>query len=88
MIDETFKEQGERSLVPEWALRKIARLRDAFGDCVRIAPGHVFDAIVLAADPSDADVFRRPGSVREVFQAGVAGKSGGDLLAERAAGRV
>ncbi len=149
VIDETFKEQGERSLVPEWALRKIARLRDSFGDCVRIAreagvriavgtdwwdrrqhgrnleelallhdaglaieevllaatavgaelcgvadrygriaPGYVFDAIVLAADPSDADVFRRPESVREVFQAGVAGKSGGDLLAERAAGRV
>jgi len=149
VIDETFKEQGERSLVPEWALRKIARLRDSFGDCVRIAreagvriavgtdwwdrrqhgrnleelallhdaglaieevllaattvgaelcgvadrygriaPGYVFDAIVLAADPSDADVFRRPETVREVFQAGVAGKSGGDLLAERATGRA
>jgi imidazolonepropionase-like amidohydrolase len=148
VIDETFKEEGDRTLLPAWALRKITQLRDSFGECVRIArdagarvavgtdwmdrrqhgrnleelallheagmpveevllaatasgaelcgvgdhygriaPGCVFDAIVLAEDPSDMSVFRRPETVREVFKAGVACRSAGDLLPERAAGR-
>jgi imidazolonepropionase-like amidohydrolase len=36
----------------------------------RIAPGYVFDAIVLDADPGDLGVFRTPGAVAGVFQAG------------------
>jgi len=38
----------------------------------RIAPGFVFDAILLDEDPSDLGVFERPGSVTGVFKAGVA----------------
>jgi imidazolonepropionase-like amidohydrolase len=49
----------------------------------RIAPGFVFDAVVLGRDPSDMAVFRDRTTVREVFKAGVACRSGGDLLAER-----
>jgi imidazolonepropionase-like amidohydrolase len=36
----------------------------------RIAPGFVFDAVVLDADPGDLGVFRTPGAVTGVFQAG------------------
>jgi imidazolonepropionase-like amidohydrolase len=36
----------------------------------RIAPGYVFDAIVLDEDPGDLGVFRTPGAVAGVFQAG------------------
>ncbi len=50
----------------------------------RIAPGYVFDALVLGEDPSDVSVFRRPASVREVFKGGVGCKTGSDLLTERA----
>ncbi len=49
----------------------------------RVAPGFVFDAIVVGRDPSDLAIFRQPGAVREVFKAGVACRGGGDLLAER-----
>ena len=49
----------------------------------RIAPGHVFDAIVLGNDPSDMAVFRDRRTVREVFKGGVACRSNDDLLAER-----
>ena len=38
----------------------------------RIAPGYVFDAILLDADPTDLDRFRDPGAVTGVFQAGAA----------------
>lgn len=38
----------------------------------RVASGYVFDAIALHRDPSDMAVFRQPGTVREVFKAGVA----------------
>ncbi len=36
----------------------------------RIAPGYVFDALLLDQDPSDLTLFDRPGAVAEVFQAG------------------
>jgi imidazolonepropionase-like amidohydrolase len=37
----------------------------------RIAPGYVFDAIVLDRDPSDLTMFAEPGSVTGVFKGGV-----------------
>ncbi len=37
----------------------------------RIAPGQVFDAILLDEDPSDLEVFNRPDGVTGVFQNGV-----------------
>jgi hypothetical protein len=40
----------------------------------RIAPGYVFDAIVLDEDPGDLSCFERPGAVKGVYQAGVAVK--------------
>lgn len=36
----------------------------------RIAPGQVFDALLLDEDPSDLSVFRRPGAVTGVFLRG------------------
>jgi imidazolonepropionase-like amidohydrolase len=49
----------------------------------RVAPGCVFDAVVLGEDPSDASVFKRPAAVREVFKGGLPCKTGSGLLAER-----
>jgi imidazolonepropionase-like amidohydrolase len=49
----------------------------------RIAPGYVFDAVVLGEDPSDVSVFRRPETVLEVFKGGAACKTGSELLRER-----
>ncbi len=37
----------------------------------RIAPGYVFDAVVLDRDPGDLSCFLRPGAVTGVFQAGL-----------------
>jgi imidazolonepropionase-like amidohydrolase len=37
----------------------------------RLEPGYQFDAIVLDDDPSDPDIFTRPGCVTAVFQRGV-----------------
>jgi imidazolonepropionase-like amidohydrolase len=37
----------------------------------RIAPGYVFDAIVLDRDPSDLTIFAEPGAVTGVFKGGV-----------------
>jgi imidazolonepropionase-like amidohydrolase len=37
----------------------------------RIAPGYLFDAIVLDRDPSDLTIFAEPGSVTGVFKGGV-----------------
>jgi imidazolonepropionase-like amidohydrolase len=59
---------------------ELCGVADRYG---RIAPGHVFDAIVLGRDPSDMAVFRDRTTVREVFKAGVACRSEGALLAER-----
>jgi len=53
----------------------------------RVAPGYVFDAIVLDRDPSDMAVFREKRTVRVVFKSGVACR-GGDLLAERGAAQA
>ena len=59
---------------------ELCGVGDRYG---RIAPGYVFDAVVLGNDPSDAAVFRDRATVREVFKGGVACHGGGDLLAER-----
>jgi imidazolonepropionase-like amidohydrolase len=61
---------------------ELCGVADRYG---RIAPGYVFDAIVLGNDPSDMAVFRDKATVREVFKGGVACRSGSDLLAERGA---
>ncbi len=58
---------------------ELCGVGDRYG---RVAPGYVFDAIVLGCDPSDAAVFRDRGTVREVFKGGVACRSDGDLLAD------
>jgi hypothetical protein len=36
----------------------------------RIAPGYVFDAILLDSSPEDSTIFNSPGAVTGVFQAG------------------
>jgi len=36
----------------------------------RIAPGYIFDAVLLDEDPSDVTMFERPGAVSRVFKAG------------------
>jgi imidazolonepropionase-like amidohydrolase len=59
---------------------ELCGVGDRYG---RIAPGYVFDAVVLGRDPSDMAVFRDKSTVREVFKGGVACRSDGDLLAER-----
>lgn len=46
---------------------ELCGVADTYG---RIAPGYVFDAIVLDEDPSDIAVFGRPGSVTGVFKGG------------------
>ena len=62
---------------------ELCDVSDRYG---RIAPGFVFDAIVVDRDPSDLAIFREKEAVREVFKAGVA-CCGGDLLAERGSSR-
>lgn len=64
---------------------ELCGVADRYG---RLAPGYVFDAVVLDRDPSDPGIFRTPGAVREVFKAGVACRSDGDLLAERGPSRT
>ena len=46
---------------------ELCGVDDTYG---RIAPGYVFDAIVLDDDPSDLQIFREPGSVCGVFKGG------------------
>jgi imidazolonepropionase-like amidohydrolase len=64
----------EAGLTPEEALLAAtvggAELCGVAYDRGRIAPGSVFDAIVLDADPGDLSVFRNPEAVTGVFQAG------------------
>ncbi len=36
----------------------------------RIAPGYIFDAVLLDEDPSDVSMFERPGAVFQVFKGG------------------
>jgi imidazolonepropionase-like amidohydrolase len=64
----------EAGLTPEEALLTAtaggAELCGVAHERGRIAPGCVFDAVVLDADPGDLGVFRSPGAARGVFQAG------------------
>jgi imidazolonepropionase-like amidohydrolase len=64
----------DAGLTPEEALLAAtaggAELCGVAQDRGRIAPGYVFDAIVLDADPGDLSVFRNPEAVTGVFQAG------------------
>ena len=48
---------------------KLCGVADRYG---KIAPGYVFDAIVLDEDPGDLSVFLEPGAVTGVFKGGVA----------------
>lgn len=64
----------EAGLTPEEALlaatlggAQLCGVEDRHG---RIAPGYVFDAVVLDDDPGDLSLFRDPGAVRGVFKAG------------------
>ncbi len=63
---------------------ELCGVADLYG---RVAPGYVFDAVVLGEDPSDVSVFRRPSAVLEVFKAGAGRKTGSTLLAERGPAR-
>ena len=63
---------------------ELCGVDDLYG---RIAPGYVFDAVVLGEDPSDVSVFRRPSAIREVFKGGAGCKTGSTLLAERGPAR-
>jgi imidazolonepropionase-like amidohydrolase len=47
---------------------ELCGVADEYG---RIAPGYVFDAIVLDEDPGDLSVFFEPGAVTGVFKGGV-----------------
>jgi imidazolonepropionase-like amidohydrolase len=47
---------------------ELCGVSDRFG---RIAPGYVFDAIVVNDDPGDLSLFARPGCVAGVFKGGV-----------------
>jgi imidazolonepropionase-like amidohydrolase len=47
---------------------ELCGVSDRFG---RIAPGYVFDAIVLDRDPSDMTIFSEPGAASGVFKGGV-----------------
>ena len=65
----------EAGLTPEEALlaatSRGAELCGVAQDYGRIAPGYVFDAIVLDEDPSDLGLFTRPDCVKGVFKGGV-----------------
>ena len=76
---------NEAGLTPEEALlAATANGAELCGadDRGRIAPGKVFDAILLDEDPSDLQVFRRSNSVTGVFQGGRPVKSHERLVAE------
>jgi imidazolonepropionase-like amidohydrolase len=48
---------------------ELCGVDDTYG---RIAPGYVFDALVLDDDPGDLSCFHEPGVVRGVFKQGLA----------------
>jgi imidazolonepropionase-like amidohydrolase len=54
------------------ATRNGAELCGVGDQLGRIAPGHVFDAILLDDDPSDVTIFERPDAVTGVFKGGEA----------------
>jgi imidazolonepropionase-like amidohydrolase len=58
----------EALLAATWNGAQLCGVSERLG---RIAPGYVFDAIVLDQDPGDPSVFERPGTVTGVFKAGV-----------------
>ena len=53
------------------ATRNGAQLCGVDGEYGRIAPGYVFDAVLLDEDPGDLSAFAEPGTVTGVFRAGV-----------------
>jgi imidazolonepropionase-like amidohydrolase len=59
----------ETLLVATTGGAELCGVADEYG---RIAPGYVFDAIVLDEDPGDLSVFLEPGAVTGVFKGGVA----------------
>ena len=66
----------QAGLSPEEALlvattggAELCGVADEYG---RIAPGYVFDAVVLDEDPGDLSVFLEPGAVTGVFKSGAA----------------
>jgi imidazolonepropionase-like amidohydrolase len=65
----------EAGLTPEEALLAAtsagAELCGVAHEYGRIAPGYVFDAIVLDQDPGDLSAFGQPGTVTGVFKAGI-----------------
>jgi imidazolonepropionase-like amidohydrolase len=64
----------EAGLTPAEALLSAtaggAELCGVADDYGSIAPGRIFDAIVLEGDPGDLSVFLEPGAVSGVFRAG------------------
>ena len=66
----------QAGLTPEEALLAAtaggAELCGVASELGRIAPGYVFDAIVLDEDPGDLSCFEQPGTVSGVFKSGVA----------------
>lgn len=57
----------ETLLASTWNGAELLGVSDHFG---RIAPGYIFDAILLDAEPSDLSLFGRPGAVTGVFKGG------------------
>jgi imidazolonepropionase-like amidohydrolase len=57
----------ETLLAATWNGAELLGVSDRLG---RIAPGYVFDAILLDAEPTDLSVFARPGAVTGVFKGG------------------
>jgi imidazolonepropionase-like amidohydrolase len=57
----------ETLLAATWNGAGLLGIADRVG---RIAPGYVFDAILLDAEPSDLSAFGRPGAVTGVFKEG------------------
>jgi imidazolonepropionase-like amidohydrolase len=55
---------------------ELCGVADRYG---RIAPGYVFDALVLQRDPSDLSIFRDRESVAAVFKSGAVAKGNGFL---------
>ena len=69
---------AEALLVATRGGAELCGVDDRYG---RIAPGYVFDAIVLDQDPGDLSCFDEPGAVKGVYQRGVAVKAHEQLVA-------
>jgi imidazolonepropionase-like amidohydrolase len=68
---------AEALLVATRGGAELCGVDDRYG---RIAPGYVFDAIVLDEDPGDLSCFDEPGAVKGVYQRGVAVKAHQQLV--------